>query len=228
MFCLFLIFFLADFCCCVFTSLFSGGLSTELIAAVIVAVAAGGHGYEAWKATVFESSTDSQHDAKIALFSIIFIAHARQHDAAKPVFVPCPLKWHKFQAFSCLAASLLPDRPLFGANCLHAAWSHQVDFLNIFFRMLAAQGQTTNAQAIRISRNICWKKRLNITKYLNSARMIRLIFSCATDLGFFPIFSEFFRTSPGCAGGLVVGISDPSDPSKIGPWQLKWSNWTSK
>lgn len=169
-----------------------------------------------------------RHDAKIALFSIIFIAHARQHDAAKPVFVPCPLKWHKFQAFSCLAASLLPDRPLFGANCLHAAWSHQVDFLNIFFRMLAAQGQTTNAQAIRISRNICWKKRLNITKYLNSARMIRLIFSCATDLGFFPIFSEFFRTSPGCAGGLVVGISDPSDPSKIGPWQLKWSNWTSK
>ena len=84
-----LIFFSLIFCCCVFTSLFSGGLSTELIAAVIVAVAAGGHGYEAWKATVFESSTDSQHNA-IAIFSIIFITHARQHDAAKPVFVPCP------------------------------------------------------------------------------------------------------------------------------------------
>lgn len=60
------------FCCisdcfAVSRCLFSGGLSTELIAAVIVAVAAGGHGYlklrtqEAWKATVFNGFTTRRH-----------------------------------------------------------------------------------------------------------------------------------------------------------------------
>ena len=69
-----------------------------------------------------------------------------------------PLEWHEFDAFSCFAASLLPGRPLFGANCLHAAWLHQVDFLHIFFSCLLwvifqirvpAQGQTTSSQVIR-------------------------------------------------------------------------------
>ena len=139
-----------------------------------------------------------------------------------------PSKWHKFEAFHVLQ---LPwcrtGLCLVLIVCMPLGRIKLISFI-FFIRMFVAQGQTTNAQAIRISRNICWKKRLNIAKYLNSARMIRLIFSCATDLGFFPIFSEFFQTSPGCAGGLVVGISDPSVPSKIGPWQLKWSNWTSK
>ena len=172
------VFFLADFCCYVFTSLFSGGLSTELIAAVIVAVAAGGHGYEAWKA--------------IAIFSIIFIAHARQHDAAK-LCCTMPSKWHKFEAFHVLQ---LPwcrtGLCLVLIVCMPLGRIKLISFI-FFFRMLAAQGQTTNAQAIRISRNICWKKRLNITKSLDSAHMIRLNFSCATDLG-------VFSNQPGCAG----------------------------
>lgn len=164
------------------------------------------------------SSMDSQHVA-IAIFSTIFNTHARQYDAAKPVFVPCPQSDISLKPFHVLQ---LPCGPtglcLVLIVCMPLGRIKLISFI-LFFQDVCCTGSNKKSSSDQNLTNHLLEEETEHFKVPRLSSHDPLEFFCATDFGF---------QTPGCAGGLVVGISDPSDPSKIGPWQLKWSNWTSK